>query len=99
MSNPDWSQLKGMTENQAENFMLSSWGRIPSDWNDPLFRDEVLGLLGQAEITAHMNVGVQAYRQSHGADTEWIWARRNVHDQGHPQSKEVLKKMAKNKEG
>ncbi len=79
--------------------MLSNWGKIPPEWNDPFFRDEVLGLPDQAEISAHMNFGDQAYRPSHGEATPGIWARRNIHDQGHPQSEEVLKNMAKNKEG
>lgn len=34
-----WNALHGMTETAAEKFMLENWGRIPSDWNDPLFRD------------------------------------------------------------
>ncbi len=82
----DWSELKGLTEAQAEEHMLASWGVIPDDWNNPLFRDEVIGTPGNAELEAHMNFGEQAYGGASrlGDEARGVWDLRNIAGQGHP---------------
>jgi hypothetical protein len=85
-SSINWSSLYGLSENQAETYMIQNWGHIPTEWNDPLFRDDVLGLAGGAELSAHMNDGLQKYEgeNRHGPSAKGIWYRRNFQDQGHP---------------
>lgn len=86
MSKHNWTELAGMSESTAEDYMLSHWNKIPEQWNDPLFRDQVLGIQGQAELSAHMNFGEQAYgRDSRlGPDATGVWDLRNIAGQGHP---------------
>jgi len=82
----DWSLLSGMNEDKAEDYMMKNWGEIPQEWNDPLFRDSVTGVNGQAELSAHMNFGTQAYgsEKKLGDDAAGVWERRNIDGQGHP---------------
>ncbi len=81
-----WSELKGMSENKAEEYMMREWGRIPPEWLDPIFRDEILGMIGASELSAHMNWGEQAYGGDSrlGSDARRIWFERNFANQGHP---------------
>jgi hypothetical protein len=84
--NFNWSELNGMSEERAEDHMIKKWGRIPPQWNDPLFRDSVTQISGQAEIGAHMNFGELTYGgdKKLGKDARGVWDRRNVDGQGHP---------------
>ena len=90
----DWTILAGMPEDQAEDYMVEHWGGIPLEWNNPLFRDEVLGVSGQAELNAHMDFGEQAYGKEDrlGADAAGVWYQRNIADQGHPAAREWVKR-------
>lgn len=87
-----WEKLTGLSETEAEKYMLENWGLIPDDWLSPIFRGEVLGSVGAVELEAHMNTGRQAYEESLGERTEGIWYSRNIGGQGHPANKDWLKR-------
>ena len=80
----NWNEIKGLNEQQAEDYMLNNWGQIPKQWNNPLFRQSITGV--SADIEAHLNFGEQAYGGPDrlGEDARTTWWQRNITGQGHP---------------
>ena len=86
----NWNEIKGLNEQQAEDYMLNNWGQIPKQWNNPLFRQSITGV--SADIEAHLNFGEQAYGGPDrlGEDARTTWWQRNITGQGHPGERKFL---------
>lgn len=91
---PDFDSLKaamsGMSETQAEDFMIKSYGRIPDFWNDPLKRSELLSQdMSKTVVEAHLDQFELAYgsQSRHGSRARAIGDLRNVDGEGMPQAK------------
>jgi hypothetical protein len=86
----NWSIFRGWGEERVEQYLLKNTGSIPESWDDPQFRDEVTGILGQSEIAGQINFGEQAYGDGRLGenDVRSVYYKRNVDGQGHPAIKD-----------
>lgn len=79
----DFSQLKGLSEIEAEEILMKELGEIPNKWLNPEFRAKfvsggMIGVVTEANLTQFE----QSYKNRLGQYARVIGYRRNIEGQG-----------------